>query len=132
MFANKDMVPPAPRVLPARGIFTEDRISRALVVGLVCIAALLGALQTAACSDSSVQHQKAAAVAKTDAVRHPRLIEVKFGPLLVPVPEGDTGVSPFKPLPAPPGPATPMAIVPGINVNLAPGALDPSQPTSAW
>jgi len=131
MLANKEIPPPAATRLAARGIFTDDLISRVLVVGLVCSAALFGALQTAACFDSSVQQPKPAAGAMTDATSHSRLIEVELGPLMVPVPEGDTEGSPFRPLPAPPGPASPMAIVPGIGMKVAPTGLDLSQPTSA-
>lgn len=130
MLANQDIASPGAIGLPVQGVFAGGRILRTLVLGLVGVAALFGALQTAACSDSSVQREEAVAGAKTDATKRRPLIEVRYGPLIVPVPEGDTEGSPFRPLPAPPAPASPMAIVPGISVNVVPTALDRSQPAS--
>jgi hypothetical protein len=126
MVANKKMASPVSRWRSTTGIFNDNRISRALVFGSICLAGVVGALQTAACSNGSVQHEKAALNARTEV---PPLVEVKAGPLMVPVPEGDTEVSPFKPLPASTG--VPMALVPGISANVAltPSTPGPSGPT---
>ena len=111
---------------------SDYRISL-LLGSTACIGSLMAILHLAACAESSVHYQNSTAEANTEVRKPPPLIEVKSGPVPVPVPEADPQASRLKPLPAGTGPGLPKALVPGITVNVAPTppTLNPSeQPAS--
>jgi hypothetical protein len=121
-------------IVTDRRCMSAYRIPLALPLGsTACIGSLLATPQLAACAESSVDHQNSTAEANTEVRKPPPFIEVKSGPVLVPVPEADTQASLLKSPPAGARPGLPKALVPAIIVNVAPNApiLNPSeQPAS--